>query len=444
MSIWDILEIDPTSEESAIKKAYAKKLKLHHPEDDPKGYQRLREAYDAAMKQAKSPADSLPVFQDEKAESQYEDRGESLDSEQSFFNSSDFFPVPLEEPRTERHPVYAFLQQVKELYDDFYARISPESWQVLMNEDIVWEMEYSQELRDGIISFLEDDHHLPRIVWEVLDSTFGFRENKEELLKHYDEEFIEYMIRQIEGTMELKYDCFVNQEIDFDIEQYLDLRESAQYMLMNGEVERASNLLEEAHMMFTDDPDLELMRGKYYLEIRKPDEALECFTRVIALQPDVPDGYWQRAQLYYDQQEYEAALADCMHLLNKDEGNKDQNVLVLAGRCHLALGNTAEGRALIKETSAINNLHFRSFIHLCIAANRYGKFDLGPAARKKALRGDFLFHSFLFLRLTWFYICLYLIVSLLFDLHPYSTGLLLILLLWNAWKIWKVRRVLST
>ncbi|WP_340084218.1 tetratricopeptide repeat protein [Siminovitchia sp. FSL H7-0308] len=443
MSIWDILEIDPTSEESAIKKAYAKKLKLHHPEDDPKGYQRLREAYDAAMKQAKSQAASLPVFQDEEDESQYEDSEESFDSEQHFFNSNDFFPVPLEEPRTERHPVYAFLQQVKELYDDFYARITPESWQTLMDEDIVWEMEYSQELRDGLISFLEDDHHLPRIVWEVLDNTFGFREDKEELLKHYDEEFVEYMIRQIEGTMELRYDCFVNQEIAFDIEQYLDLRESAQYMLMNGEVERAGDLLEEAHGLFTDDPDLELMRGKYYLEIRKPDEALECFTRVIALQPDDPDGYWQRALLYYDQQEYEAALADCMHLLNKDEGNKDQNVLVLAGRCHLALGNTADGRELIKETLAINKLHFRSYIHWCIAENAYGK-TLDPAERKQPLRDDFLFHSFLFLRLTWFYICLYLIVSLLFDLHPYSTDLLLILLLWNAWKIWKVRRVLST
>ncbi|WP_339164762.1 hypothetical protein [Siminovitchia sp. FSL W7-1587] len=287
MSIWDILEIDPTSEESAIKKAYAKKLKLHHPEDDPKGYQRLREAYDAAMKQAKSQAASLTVFQDEEDESQYEDSEESFDSEQHFFNSNDFFPVPLEEPKTERHPVYAFLQQVKELYDDFYARITPESWQTLMDEDIVWEMEYSQELRDGLISFLEDDHHLPRIVWEVLDNTFGFHEDKEELLKHYDEEFVEYMIRQIEGTMELRYDCFVNQEIAFDIEQYLDLRESAQYMLMNGEVERAGDLLEEAHGLFTDDPDLELMRGKYYLEIRKPDEALECFTRVIALQPEI-------------------------------------------------------------------------------------------------------------------------------------------------------------
>ncbi|WP_064200232.1 hypothetical protein [Brevibacillus brevis] len=53
MNIWRILDIDPTEDISTIKKAYAKKLKLHHPEDDPEGYQQLREAYDLAIKMAK-------------------------------------------------------------------------------------------------------------------------------------------------------------------------------------------------------------------------------------------------------------------------------------------------------------------------------------------------------------------------------------------------------
>ncbi|SHK78387.1 hypothetical protein SAMN02745163_04452, partial [Clostridium cavendishii DSM 21758] len=53
MEIWDILDLEPTTKTSDIKKAYAKKLKIHHPEDDPEGYQRLREAYDTAIKYAK-------------------------------------------------------------------------------------------------------------------------------------------------------------------------------------------------------------------------------------------------------------------------------------------------------------------------------------------------------------------------------------------------------
>ncbi|MWC29676.1 CDC27 family protein [Paenibacillus sp. MMS18-CY102] len=56
MSIWTILEIEQTTDLAAIKKAYARKLKLHHPEDDPAGYQQLRQAYDIAIKNAKRAA----------------------------------------------------------------------------------------------------------------------------------------------------------------------------------------------------------------------------------------------------------------------------------------------------------------------------------------------------------------------------------------------------
>lgn len=53
MNSWSILGIAPTDDISLIRKAYAQLLKVYHPEDDPAGYQRLREAYDEAMRQAK-------------------------------------------------------------------------------------------------------------------------------------------------------------------------------------------------------------------------------------------------------------------------------------------------------------------------------------------------------------------------------------------------------
>lgn len=49
MNIWEILEIDATSEISAIKKAYAKELRINHPEDDPQGFQLLHEVYNSAL-----------------------------------------------------------------------------------------------------------------------------------------------------------------------------------------------------------------------------------------------------------------------------------------------------------------------------------------------------------------------------------------------------------
>ncbi len=56
MNPWQILGIEPTTDKRAIKRAYASKLKIHKPELDPEGYQRLRAAFDTVIKQSLTPA----------------------------------------------------------------------------------------------------------------------------------------------------------------------------------------------------------------------------------------------------------------------------------------------------------------------------------------------------------------------------------------------------
>ena len=51
-SIWDILGIEPTSDRKKIKKAYAEKIKIYHPEDYPEEFKIVQEAYQWAMKYA--------------------------------------------------------------------------------------------------------------------------------------------------------------------------------------------------------------------------------------------------------------------------------------------------------------------------------------------------------------------------------------------------------
>jgi hypothetical protein len=61
MTIWQILEIEQTTDIKEIKKAYAAKLKQHKPEVDPEGFQRVREAFEMAKKFASGePIDSEP------------------------------------------------------------------------------------------------------------------------------------------------------------------------------------------------------------------------------------------------------------------------------------------------------------------------------------------------------------------------------------------------
>lgn len=86
-SIWDILGIEPTSDRKKIKKAYAEKTKIYHPEDYPEEFKIVQEAYQWAMKYAsKSVANNS--IESEKIEHVFDNNLEitSKDMEQNYSN----------------------------------------------------------------------------------------------------------------------------------------------------------------------------------------------------------------------------------------------------------------------------------------------------------------------------------------------------------------------
>ncbi|MGB1238238.1 MAG: J domain-containing protein, partial [Pseudomonadales bacterium] len=60
MVFWNTLGIAATQDLEAIKKAYRKQLRLHHPEEDPEGFAKLRKAYEDAQNAARAKPHPAP------------------------------------------------------------------------------------------------------------------------------------------------------------------------------------------------------------------------------------------------------------------------------------------------------------------------------------------------------------------------------------------------
>ena len=56
---WTTLGLEATKDVSAIKRAYAEKAKACHPEEDPEGFLKLRQAYQAALAYAEGGEEPL-------------------------------------------------------------------------------------------------------------------------------------------------------------------------------------------------------------------------------------------------------------------------------------------------------------------------------------------------------------------------------------------------
>ncbi len=98
-SIWGILGLAPGSDRDTVRRAYAKKLRVTNPEDDPEGFMALRQAYESALEQLRwAEEDAVYDAQDDENATQTvtdgDAAGTSLPSDGpltgSFFN--DFTP----------------------------------------------------------------------------------------------------------------------------------------------------------------------------------------------------------------------------------------------------------------------------------------------------------------------------------------------------------------
>ncbi|KEQ27460.1 J domain-containing protein [Paenibacillus tyrfis] len=372
MRMWEILGIDPTHEVSAIKKAYAAKLKIHHPEDDPAGYQQLREAYDQAIKLAKrqqkqtSRSNEEPeVF--ETLDVRQEDGSEAEDiaehEEDELYDEDD---GPLRIPRMvvwqeqdkERDDPESraehFMERVEDLYGKFPSRIDPNQWAELLNSDVVWNINLQSGISSRLLDFLEEHYFLPKEVWKLLDSAFHWNglvaEDKESFLEQYPKVH-RYAFAESYEAANMGYSLLLGAG-EIDHEAYLHYREDAWLAVMNNDMPAANYWLQKAGELFDADPDVIRLEAEYGWRSGESERTLAMSNRLIQLCPDQVDGYLYRSRIMMQYGKLPEAVQDLQRILAQFPDH--MLALSLAGTCYKRLDDLEKATEMFQRILALD------------------------------------------------------------------------------------------
>lgn len=320
---WELLGIEPTTDIKIIKRAYVKKLKIHHPEEDPEGYQRLRETYDEAKKYAKQRKKSRLNLV-----GGYEDNNEPVatSNEDNKAYASHLFHLEEQEQEVgtdtaDTQQIEKFMEEITTLYNDFHSRIDLSNWELLLHKDIVWNFNLQDTIRLRVTNFLQTNNQLPRAIWHYLNNFFNWHEWAEAF---YTEHIQEHSC--------LRFD-FIKDAEGIDFETFLINRNIVFQGLKDNEIDKVQEPLEKAYAIYPYDPDLLRLQGEYHRRIGEYDQALLAYSECIAVDPDGLESYIQRARLLFDTDQIEESIEQCHEILVKTDDHPA--ILNLLGKCYI-------------------------------------------------------------------------------------------------------------
>jgi hypothetical protein len=152
---WKVLGIERTVDVRAIKKAYARRLKISNPEDDPQAFQELRAAYEMAL-----------------AFASFERRSPSTPDV-----LEPLAPLAGSAPVESANAAQTLIERVRKLCADESLRRDEEAWRAILADESLWSLDVRSEFAFVLFGFLlENGQNLPGPILVLLDEEFRFRE----------------------------------------------------------------------------------------------------------------------------------------------------------------------------------------------------------------------------------------------------------------------------
>lgn len=351
VNAWEFLGIGPTMDVKVIKRAYARKLRDAHPEDEIEAFQALQEAYKAALQEAKylssiaeGAAKEIHAAHSEHASEQ------STNIDNLHTTSIDQVSVDQVKPTLEQteniqqlsFPEW-FMGQIHILYHDYNARTKLENWQYMLSFEEVHAFEYYPIISESLWEYLKQLNQLPQPVLRLLEEQFNWLQQKDSVHSSDadDHDFYDYYYYLV--TRPWSYD-FPELPDDINPDAFIFSREKARQALAQNDLNKAEHNLNEALALFANDFDVLRLYGEYLNRVGQLREAGLIYERLAT-------------QFPYD----EAVMLQYGNFLMQEKRIKEamklyQNILIQNSDCYAAMTGIAlcyENYGQLEEAKAL-------------------------------------------------------------------------------------------
>lgn len=277
---FDVLAIEETKDESLIKQAYRMKLTVTNPEDNPEGFKRLRQAYEAACAYAKS--------SDE------------------------------EEPEVDDTPSGQWVSKAAAIYESLSRRTNPDEWNKLFEDEVYLSLEGEEECGRKLLVYLMSHFYFPTEIWKLIAEKLRIHERSSKLKESFPPEFINYIIRGCTGEGEMDFSYFEGAD-DAPYDRYIQKYSNGWRAVDENNPELAAQLIEESEQLGIFHPAMEVVRAEMLLKQQKVDEAIECIQKVYDKYPGDLTVAFNYANICWNNDLREKAANAYMLIMEKSE-----------------------------------------------------------------------------------------------------------------------------
>lgn len=361
MNMWKILDIDYTEDISVIKKAYAKKLKLYHPEDDAQGYQTLREAYDMAIKNAKNKNKirEAQTYKENTNEtpSMFENTPQFSFNEENPFADNSFEVIPkiniTEFDQYSNDDLFtnrmkSFIMKLEEAYLNFDIRINKDTWINILNDDIMWEISNKQAVLANVIEFFESHYNLPKEIWMLIEDAFSIQDYIED--QYYtDYSALKSYIYRVLNLRSMSFDFI--KDIEYEArEKYIEIRLNVIECEEKRKLDLVYSYIYDAKEIFDKDPELLCLEGVRLSLSGDYVNAILALSRALDIFPEFEIALLNRGKAYERCRDYQKAKVDFENLLLLRPN--DEELSLILSHLYLKLDDPISSRILLKKLDA--------------------------------------------------------------------------------------------